>query len=59
MTWKEVNGNLTLKPGVQCLVLKTGNSEKSIYFASKFDNCAYTFFHIAETLISRFRATIV
>ena len=43
MTWKEVNDKITPKPGVQCLVLKTGNSEKRIYFASKFDNCAYVF----------------
>ncbi|XP_015767116.1 PREDICTED: hemicentin-1-like [Acropora digitifera] len=34
MTWKEVNDKITPKPGVQCLVLKTGNSEKRIYFAS-------------------------
>ena len=43
MTWKEVNDKITPKPGVQCLVLKTGNSEKRIYFASQFDNCAYVF----------------
>ena len=35
MTWKEVNNKITHKPGVQCLVLKTGNSEKRLYFASK------------------------
>ena len=35
MTWKEVNNKLTPKPGLQCLVLKRGNSEKRIYFASK------------------------
>ncbi|KAK2561224.1 hypothetical protein P5673_015693, partial [Acropora cervicornis] len=34
MTWKEVNDKITPKPGEQCLVLKTGNSEKRIYFAS-------------------------
>lgn len=34
MTWKEVNDKITPKPGVQCLVLKTGSSEKRIYFAS-------------------------
>ncbi|XP_044179207.1 toll-like receptor 6 [Acropora millepora] len=34
MTWKEVNEKLTPKPGLQCLVLKRGNSEKRIYFAS-------------------------
>ncbi|XP_067020458.1 uncharacterized protein [Acropora muricata] len=34
MTWKEVNDKLTLKPGLQCLVLKSGNSVKRIYFAS-------------------------
>ncbi|XP_044179199.1 uncharacterized protein LOC114952530 [Acropora millepora] len=34
MTWKEVNDKLTLKPGLQCLVLKSGNSEKRIYSAS-------------------------
>ena len=36
-----MNDKITPKPGVQCLVLTTGNSEKRIYFASKFDNCAY------------------
>ena len=36
MTWKEVNDKITPKPGLQCLVLKTGNSEKRVYFASKF-----------------------
>ena len=41
MIWKEVNDKITPKPGEQCLVLKTGNSEKRIYFASKFDNGAY------------------
>ena len=35
MTWKEVNDNITLKAGLQCLVLKTANSEKRIYFASR------------------------
>ena len=35
MTWKEVNDKLTHKPGLQCLVLKPGNSEKRVYFASK------------------------
>ena len=35
MTWKEVNDKLTHKQGLQCLVLKSGNSEKRIYFASK------------------------
>ena len=35
MTWKEVIDKITPKPGEQCLVLKTGNSEKRIYFASK------------------------
>ena len=35
MTWKGVNDKITPKPGVECLVLKTGNSEKRIYFASK------------------------
>ena len=49
MTWKEVNDKLTLKPGVQCLVLKTGNSEKRIYFASKFDNCAYVLTYSRNT----------
>ena len=40
MTWKEVNDKITPKPGVVCLVLKTGNSEKRIYFASKCcDSC--------------------
>ncbi|XP_015754279.1 PREDICTED: hemicentin-1-like [Acropora digitifera] len=34
MTWQEVNDKTTPKPGEQCLVLKTGNSEKRIYFAS-------------------------
>ncbi|XP_015754278.1 PREDICTED: uncharacterized protein LOC107333928 [Acropora digitifera] len=34
MTWKEVNDKITPEPGEQCLVLKTGNSEKRIYFAS-------------------------
>ncbi|XP_015760921.1 PREDICTED: uncharacterized protein LOC107340085 isoform X2 [Acropora digitifera] len=34
MTWKEVNERLTPKPGLQCLVLKRGNSEKRIYFSS-------------------------
>ncbi|XP_074623520.1 putative oxidoreductase PXDNL [Acropora palmata] len=34
MTWKEVNDKITPKPGLQCLVLKRGNSEKRIYFAS-------------------------
>ncbi|XP_044179110.1 hemicentin-1-like [Acropora millepora] len=33
-TWKEVNDKLTLKPGLQCLVLKSGNSVKRIFFAS-------------------------
>ena len=35
MTWKEVNDTITPEPGLQCLVLKTGKSEKRIYFASK------------------------
>ena len=35
MTWKEVNDKLTHKPGLQCLVLKSGNSVKRIFFASK------------------------
>ena len=43
MTWKEVNDKLTLKPGLQCLVLKTGNSMKRIFFASK---CCVPFFHL-------------
>ncbi|XP_067021783.1 uncharacterized protein [Acropora muricata] len=34
MTWKEVKDKITPKAGPQCLVLKTGNSEKRIYFAS-------------------------
>ncbi|XP_074622393.1 uncharacterized protein LOC141880765 isoform X2 [Acropora palmata] len=34
MTWKEVNDKITHKPGLQCLVLKSGNSEKRIFFAS-------------------------
>ena len=34
-TWIEVNDKLTLKPGLQCLVLKSGNSVKRIFFASK------------------------
>ncbi|KAK2561222.1 hypothetical protein P5673_015691 [Acropora cervicornis] len=34
-TWKEVNDKLTLKPGLQCLVLKSGNSVKRIFFARK------------------------
>ncbi|XP_067020451.1 uncharacterized protein [Acropora muricata] len=34
MTWKEVNDKITPEPGLQCLVLKTGKSEKRIYFAS-------------------------
>ncbi|XP_067021860.1 toll-like receptor 1 [Acropora muricata] len=34
MTWKEVNDKLTHKPGLQCLVLKSGNSVKRIFFAS-------------------------
>jgi len=33
-TWKEVNDKISPEPGEQCLVLKTGNSEKRIYFAS-------------------------
>ena len=35
MTWKEVNDKITPKPDLQCLALKTGNSEKRVYFASK------------------------
>ncbi|KAK2561257.1 Toll-like receptor 6 [Acropora cervicornis] len=34
MTWKEVNDKITHKPGLQCLVLKSGNSVKRIFFAS-------------------------
>ena len=36
MTWKEVNDEISPLPGVVCLVLKTGNSKKRIYFASKY-----------------------
>ena len=43
MTWKEVNDKLTLKPGVQCLLLKTGNSLKRIFFASK---CCIPCYHL-------------
>ena len=42
-TWKEVNDKLTLKPGLQCLVLKSGNSVKRIFFASK---CCVRCYHL-------------
>jgi len=43
MTWKEVNDKLTDKPGLQCLVLKSGNSVKRIFFASK---CCAPCYHL-------------
>ena len=46
-----MNDKITPKPGVQCLVLKGGNSEKRIYFASKFNNCAYVFAYCTNTYL--------